>query len=266
MFGALFLFVLGAVFGSFLSVVILRSMRGESWLGGSSKCDECGEPIHWYDNIPLLSFLLLRGRCRKCAKPIHPVHFVVELLTGVLFVWWYSGFFLFFQLAEQPFQIIQPLFWLLVAVVLLVIFFTDLLYMIIPDQAVALLLVLVVGYRLALVMAGIMQVGDLVNTVLATGVATAAFLLLFFATKQRGFGFGDVKLILPLGLLLGWPNTLVAVFLSFIFGALAGIALLLAGKRKLKQPIPFGPFLIISGFISLIWGEALFRWYLSFIF
>ena len=265
LFGALILFTLGTIFGSFLSVVILRSMRGESWVSGSSRCDECGQPIRWYDNIPLLSFIMLRGECRRCHKPIHPLHFVVELLTGVLFVWWYSGFFLFFQLAEQPFRIIQPLFWLAVAVILLVIFFTDLLYMIIPDEAVAILLVLVGGYRFALVISGIMRQQDMVATLLATVAAIVAFLCLYLITKGRGFGFGDVKLIAPLGLLLGWPNTLVMVFLAFVFGALVGIFLLLLGKRTMKQPIPFGPFLIAATFLSLIWGDAIFQWYLQLI-
>lgn len=261
----LFLFVLGTVVGSFLAVVILRSMREESWVRGGSHCDECGAPIKWYDNIPLLSYLMLRGRCRKCKKAIHPVHFLVELLTGALFVWWTLGFLFFFQLTQQPFMVLQPLFWLIVAVILLIIFMIDLLYMIIPDWAVGLLTVTVVGYRLLLVASGIMQLDDLVRAVLVTLAVTIFFLFLWMVTGGKGLGFGDVKLVVPLGLLLGWPDMLVAIFLSFVIGAIVGLVLIAFKKKGLRQQVPFGPFLIIGTLISLVWGTQIFNWYLQFI-
>jgi leader peptidase (prepilin peptidase)/N-methyltransferase len=121
-----FLFALGAVIGSFLNVVISRSMSGESWVKGRSHCDECGKQIVWWDNMPLLSFILLRGKCRWCKKSISLSHPVIEFLTGSLFVWWYWGGFFFFRLTQQPFHYVQPLFWLVVALILLVIFFADL--------------------------------------------------------------------------------------------------------------------------------------------
>lgn len=263
--GSVFLFVLGTIIGSFLSVVILRSMRGESWVRGSSRCDECGKKIKWYDNIPLLSFLLLSGRCRYCQKPIHPVHFLVELLTGALFVWWFLGFMLFFQLTQQPFVVLQPLFWLMVAVILLIIFFIDLLYLLIPDWAVILLTLATATYRLTLVIAGIMQPEDFGRTLLATVAATGFLALLWAITKGKGLGFGDVKLMIPLGLLLGWPNTMVAIFLAFIIGAVVGLGLVIFRRQSLKQVVPFGPFLIVGTFLSLLWGNQLFDWYLNLI-
>ncbi len=263
--GSVFLFILGTIIGSFLSVVILRSMRGESWVRGSSRCDECGKKIKWYDNVPLLSYLILGRRCRYCRKPIHPVHFLVELLTGALFVWWFLGFMLFFQLTQQPFAVLQPLFWLVVAVILLIIFFIDLLYLIIPDWAVVVLTIATATYRLTLVTAGIMQPEDFARTLLATVVATGFFALLWAITKGKGLGFGDVKLMIPLGLLLGWPNTLVAVFLAFIIGAMVGLGLVIFQRKGMKQVVPFGPFLIVGAFLSLLWGSELFTWYISLI-
>lgn len=260
-----FLFLIGTIIGSFLSVVILRSMREESWVTGRSKCDDCGHLIRWYDNIPLFSFIILRGRCRDCKTNIRPLHFLVELLTGILFVWWYWGGFLFFQLTQQPFVILQPLFWLLVALLLLIIFFTDLLDMIIPDEAVIFLTVITLLYRFMLVAFGIMELNDIFMMLASTFGAFCFLYSLWYFTDKKGIGFGDVKLIVPLSLLLGWPQTLVGIFLAFIIGAVFGLGLLSLKRAKLKQPIPFGPFLIIGSLISLVWGDQLFQWYLSFL-
>jgi prepilin signal peptidase PulO-like enzyme (type II secretory pathway) len=258
-----FLFVIGTIIGSFLSVVILRSMRGESWVSGRSACDECGRQIRWFDNIPLISFILLKGRCRDCRRAIHPLHFLVELLTGILLVWWYWGGFLFFQLTQQPFALLQPLFWLLVGLILVTIFFTDFVYMIIPDEAIIFLTAITLLYRLMLVSYGIMQLSDVLLMLSATVAAFCLFYFLWHVTKGRGIGFGDVKLVIPLSLLLGWPESLVGIFLAFIIGAGAGLAMILVGKAKFKQAIPFGPFLIIGTIVSLLWGSQIFGWYLS---
>lgn len=260
---SLVLFALGAIVGSFLSVVILRSIRDEGWVTGRSKCDECETQLKWHDNIPLLSFIALRGKCRYCKKPIHPLHFLVELLTGILFVWWYWGGFLFFQLTQQPLTVLQPLFWLLVALALIIVFFTDVVYMIIPDEAVVFLTIITLLYRITLVGFGAMQLRDVWLMLLSTLGACGFLYLLWFFTKGKGIGFGDVKLMVPLSLLLGWPRTLVAVFLAFVIGAFFGVILLTIKKVKLKQAIPFGPFLIIGALISLVWGDVLIRWYLS---
>lgn len=262
---SIFLFAMGAIIGSFLSVVILRSMRDENWVKGRSECDECGHQIRWYDNIPLVSFLILRGKCRDCKAQIHPLHFLVELLTGLLLVWWYWGGFLFFQLTQQPFVLLQPIFWLLVAFILVIVFFTDVLYMIIPDEAVFVLTIITLLYRLMLVSFGIMQPRDVILMLMSTIGAFCFLYALWYLTKGKGIGFGDVKLIIPLSLLLGWPKTLVAIFVAFLVGAVFGIVLLALKKAKLKQAIPFGPFLIIGFLLSLVWGDQFFRWYLTFL-
>lgn len=260
------LFVLGAIVGSFLNVVIYRTVNDENWVWGRSKCDHCAVPVRWYDNIPLLSYILLKARCRECQEPIALSYPVVEFLTGSLFVWWYWGGSLFFQLTHSPFQTLQPLFWLTVGVLLLLIAVADALYYIIPDAIVGLLMVISLAYRVFLVLFGIMQLSDLVVTVMAMAVVVSFFAGLWLLTKGRGMGMGDVKLVAPLALLLGWPKILVAMFMAFIIGSLVGVTLLLLGRKRLHQVVPFGPFLVIGTFIGLVFGNQLSSWYLSLIF
>ncbi len=261
-----FLFILGAIIGSFLSVVILRSIAGEGWVAGRSRCDTCRNTIAWYDNIPILSFLILRGKCRYCKEPILPLHPMVEVLTGVLFVWWYWGGFIFFQLTQTPLSVLQPLFWLAVGLLLIYLFIIDLNYMLLPDRPVYALFGVAVLYRIALVASGIMQTNDLYLAIIAAFLSFVFFFSLWFFTKGKGMGFGDVKLVVPLALLLGAQKMLICLFLAFVIGAVVGVILIAFGRGKLKTAIPFGPFLILATAISLLWGDALFFWYYSLIF
>ncbi len=257
------LFILGLAIGSFLSVVIYRLVHNDSPLRGRSYCDNCKKQIAWYDNIPLLSFILLRRKCRYCGHPIPWEYPAVEFLTGALFVWWFVVGFTFFRLSERPFLVVQPLFWLFVGILLVVIFFTDYLYYIIPDSAVLLLTLMTLVYRLFLTGTHIMMSHDFALAIACGIGASLFFLMLFLLTRGRGMGFGDVKLAFPLGLLLGWPNTLVALFLSFLIGASVGIVTIIDGKKKLKSAVPFGPFLVIGALIALLWGSQLVRMYMS---
>lgn len=257
------LFVMGLVIGSFLNVVIYRMVNNDSPLRGRSYCDSCKKPIAWYDNIPLISFVLLKSKCRHCGNPIPWTYPAVEFLTGALFVWWYFIGSTFFRLSSKPFLVIQPMFWLFVGILLVMIFFTDLMYYIIPDSAVFLMTVLTFVYRLFLTNQGVMMGRDFQLALASAIMASMFFLALFLLTRGKGMGFGDVKLAFPLGLLLGWPNTLVAVFLSFILGAVAGLVAMSIGKKKLKSQIPFGPFLVLGTFIALLWGNDLVTMYLS---
>ncbi|MFH1959034.1 MAG: prepilin peptidase [Patescibacteria group bacterium] len=257
----IFLFILGAVIGSFLNVLIYRTVQGESWVTGRSHCDHCQKKIAWYDNIPLLSFIFLKRKSRCCKKTISASYPVVEFMTGSLFVWWYWIGAVFFKLTIAPFSVLQPLFWLIVGVILIVIFFADLLYFVVPDLAVGIMFFMAVIYRLYLTGAGIMQPNDLWMTILGMICAVMFFMGLRWLTKGKGMGLGDVKLSAPMALLLGWPKVFVGIFLSFILGGLVASGLLISGKRKLGQVIPFGPFIIIGTILSLVWGEAIFTWY-----
>lgn len=264
-----FLFLLGAVIGSFLSVVILRSIAGETWVSGRSRCDTCKNTISWYDNVPLLSYILLKGKCRFCSEPILPLHPMVEVLTGVLFVWWYWGGFIFFKLTQTPLSILQPVFWLTVGLLLIYLFIIDLNYKILPDRAVFALLGAAIIYRVVLAVSGIMQIQDLYYTIIAAVLSFIFFLSIYLISiavyKQEGMGFGDVKLVVPLALILGAQKMIVCLFLAFILGAIVGVVLIAFGKGKPKTAIPFGPFLILATALSLLWGDAIFSWYWSLI-
>lgn len=266
LFVGLILFVFGLIIGSFLNVVIFRTLADESPMEGRSRCDQCRKQIAWYDNIPLLSYIILGGKCRYCKKPISISHPVLELLTGALFVWWYIGGFLvfrFFQLTAEPFHVIQPAFWLMVGIFLLVIFVTDWISYIIPDYAVFPLLVLVIIYRVALVASGIMRPIDLVYSIAATLVLTGFFFGLWWFTKGKGMGFGDVKYCIPMGLLLGWPKVVSGVMIAFISGAVVGVALIFLNKKTMKTTIPFGPFLVLGTVVALMYGDQLLKWYMN---
>lgn len=244
-------------------MVLYRSVIGSQWWWGRSICDFCHKQIHWFDNIPLLSYLVLRGKCRFCKEPIALSHPVIELLTGALFVWWYWGGSLFFQLTLAPFHTLQPLFWLGVGVIMIIIVMADLLYLLIPDVAVGLLLLMTIVYRIVLTMFGIMNIDDLVKSVVGMILMVAFFGGLWLVTKGKGMGMGDVKLVAPLALLLGWPKVLVGMFLAFVLGAIVGVVLIVAGKRQLGQVLPFGPFLVLGTVITLVMGDELVRWYVS---
>ena len=256
------IFLLGLAIGSFLNVVIYRTLHGESPFSGKSRCPRCKRTIRAVDNIPLLSFFLLGGRCRWCKTKISWRYPVIELLTGVLFLWWFLAGSLFFKITQQPFVYIQPTFWLIVGLLLLLLFFTDLLYGVIPDVLVLVLGIFAFLYRLLLTLSGIMQPLDFWRSIGSSLASAGFFLLLVFATRGRGMGMGDVKLIAVLGFILGWPRTVVALFVSYGVGAVVAIVLLFLGKKRFGQTIPFGPFLVFGAVISLIWGTAIWNAFL----
>jgi prepilin signal peptidase PulO-like enzyme (type II secretory pathway) len=138
--------------------------------------------------------------------------------------------------------------------------------MLLPDRPVFLLFFLAIIYRVVLVVSGIMQLNDLYLTILAALLSFLFFFALWFFTKGRGMGFGDVKLVVPLALLLGAQKMLVALFLAFVVGAIIGVILIVFGKSKLRSQIPFGPFLISATILSLLRGELFFSWYWNLIF
>lgn len=260
---SLVLFIFGAAVGSFVNVLIYRTIRDEDWIKGRSKCDFCGKKLAWYDNIPLLSYLILGGKTRCCKKSISMTYPVVELMTAALFVWWYWSGSLFFRLTTDPAQTIQPFFWLLVGILLLLIFFADFFYLIIPDVAVGLLLVLTVVYRIFLVMSGSMQAQDLLFAVMGMLLSLALIGGLWLITQGKGMGFGDVKLAAPMALLLGWPKVIVGLSIAFVLGGLVAMVLLVTGRKKFGQVLPFGPFMVTAIVVSLLWGEQLFNWYVG---
>lgn len=254
-------FLFGTCIGSFVNVVVMRTLIGEEFVRGRSRCDHCKRTLEWYEMIPLLSFVALRGQCRTCHGKIDLMHPVVELITGTLFVWWLLIGFAFFQLTSAPLQTLQALFWLVVAVILLLIAVMDIKAFIIPDEAVLALSFLVIGYRGILMSAGAHQAQDFAWALFAASLLLLFFLALWYGTGKMGFGFGDVKLVFPLALLMGWPNAFVGVFLAFLIGAIVGVGLLFVRKAPQDRLLPFGPFLVMGTLVALLWGDSLLRWY-----
>ena len=255
------LFIVGLAVGSFFNVIVFRTLHGYSPFAGRSFCPHCKAKISWYDNIPLLSFLLLGGRCRKCKRRISWRYPVIEILTANLFLWWYMAGRLVFELTQEPYRTVQPVFWLLVGVGLVLLFGFDLFYGILPDWIVGSLAGMTLIYRLALAMSGIMRWGDFWLYV-ATGIGgLVAFWILVMVTRGKGMGWGDVKLAGVMGVILGWPAMIVAVLTAFLTGAVVAIILILRGKKHFGQTIPFGPFLVLGTIVALVWGERLWQWY-----
>lgn len=257
---AFFLFILGSAVGSFLNVLVDRSETGESPFEGRSRCDFCKHKLSWYDLIPLISFVALNGKCRYCSKKLSAYYPVVELTAGVLFV-----LILFMQtgIMNQESGIMDftsLTYHLLIISVLIVIFFTDLKYGIIPFSAVAFGVLVSLAYVL-------LNTYYLLPNLLLSGLgAFLAFLLLFLATRGRGMGFGDVVYVFLMGIILGFPKIIPGLYVAFITGAIVSLLLIALKKKKLKgDTIPFGPFLVAGTIISLFWGDTLIALILSYL-
>ena len=251
------LFLFGLAIGSFLNVVIYRLKFGDSPMKGRSYCDKCKKQIAWYDNIPLLSFLLLGGKCRYCKKKISIDYPLVEFLVGLEFVWVYwllKVNFAFFGQVEGFYSLALLIYWLLLFSGSLAIAVYDFKYMLIPDEV---LWPLIGLSFLRLFISGQWQV-------LPVAVGSTLFiLLLWLITRGKGMGFGDVKLAFLMGLVLGWPQILVAYFLAFLTGALVGVILILKGAKKFKDKIAFGPFLLLGMILAKLWGLNIWQWYMG---
>lgn len=238
--------VLGAIAGSFANVGIYRLPRRESVVHPRSRCPACGHPIRSWDNIPVLSFLLLRGRCRDCGARISWRYPLVELGTAALFL---GAWRVFGPTLEG---VRAALFGLLLVMVI----FVDLDHRIIPDRLTVPAVVL--GLTLALAEGPRM----LLASVLAAAAAGGFFLLVAVASRG-GMGGGDIKLAAAMGAFLGWPAIAAALFVSFMLGGAVGIAVLIAGLRGRKDAIPFGPFLAGGGLVGMFWGKLIIQWYLG---
>jgi leader peptidase (prepilin peptidase) / N-methyltransferase len=254
--GYLFLFILGLQIGSFINAFNYRLYAGESVWRGRSHCPECQHILGWKDLIPLWSFLVLRGRCRYCQKAISWHYPLVELGAGLLLP------VIFFFATTN----IEAIFYSLIFLILFTIASFDLKYYLIPDS----LLLISLGTSLLFLSWQSYQIwgklsGPIFISGLIAGITGFAFLgLVYWLTRGRGIGFGDVKLIFVIGIIVGWPNIVVAIFLSFFIGAIIGLALVGLGHKSIKTAIPFGPFLFLGGLMAVFWGAQIVSWYLSF--
>jgi leader peptidase (prepilin peptidase)/N-methyltransferase len=248
----IFSFAFGAVMGSFANVLIHRLPLGLSIVSPGSRCPSCGAGIRWFDNIPILSYFILGGRCRGCETTISPRYPLVEALSGVLFA------AVVFKLGIQPAAAALALF----AWALVVITFIDLDHRIIPD------VISLPGTVLGLAFSFAPGFPRPVDS--AVGVAIGAgflFLVLYAYEKimgEEGMGMGDVKLLAMIGAFLGWQALPVTVLVSSLTGSLVGVGYaLVKGESVRKFPVPFGPFLALGALVHLFFGVELIQWYLG---
>lgn len=236
------IFLVGLAVGSFLNCVIYRMENKKSFISGRSFCPRCNHVLAWHDLVPILSFLALRGRCRYCRKKISFQYLLAEMGTAITFLLCFLFKVPWIAYIAVPF--------------LIIIFVFDLKHYLIPDKIVYPAIAAVFLY-------------DLYNLDFgAFGAALGAaafFLAIVLISREKWMGVGDVKLAFLMGLLLGWPNILPALFLAFGAGAIMGLCLIALDKKSLKSAVPFGPFLVFGTVAALFWGQSIVNWYLRFI-
>jgi len=264
------IFLFGLAIGSFINALIYRLYNQKPIVGRvRSECPHCGHILAWYDLIPILSFIMLIGRCRYCQKKISWQYPVVELTTGFLFVIIFfntlnqfsppAGGFNFSAFAEASadwqFSIILIRDWLIIFT-LLFIFVYDLKYLLVED-------IVVIPAAIFSLIVNIIIGGTIWKLLLAGGAAALFFLLQYLITKGKGIGLGDTRIGLFMGFALGWPNIIVAIFFAYSIGLIVGLFLLLTRRRKIGAQVPLGPFLAMGTFIALFWGDLIIKWYLD---
>jgi leader peptidase (prepilin peptidase)/N-methyltransferase len=246
---ALYVALFGLIVGSYLNVVVYRLPLGLSTVRPRSRCPGCGSLIRARDNVPVLSFLVLRGRCRTCGTPISWRYPLVEATAGALFV----ACLLRFGLAPQ----------FLVAVVfaclMLVLGLIDYDHMILPDRITLPGIAVGLATQLAAPLAGLIPA--VIGTLLGAGILLAVWALWWVVRREEGMGLGDVKMLALAGAFLGWSGVLVTLFFAALTGSVVGLALMRWGSLDMRSKLPFGVFLALGGVVALFFGDALVSWY-----
>lgn len=278
-------FMLGAVLGSFAKATADRILTGKR-LTGRSYCWGCSKTLHWHDLVPIFSYLILKGRCRYCQKDIGLSNLMTELLVGLLvgFLFWQS----YPSLSPYSQPLLLPVFILELGLktffitVLAIVTITDLKEMLIPDRitipsslSVLIVLIITTLYKVALIYISfppytdyfqryaLITVQPFLGSV-SMGILIALFFFsLVVITRGRGMGGGDIKLGALIGLALGFPLSILALFLAFISGAIFSVGLIIGGKKRFGEVVPFGPFLVLGSLLALFWGHYIIKWYLA---
>jgi leader peptidase (prepilin peptidase)/N-methyltransferase len=243
------LFIFGICIGSFLNVCIYRLPHSKSIVYPPSACPGCDTPIRAYDNIPILSFLLLRGKCRACKTVISIRYPLVELMVGLFAVCAYLKFGLTLE---------ALIFYVFIAS-LVVITFIDIDYRIIPD-AIS-LPGIPIGFAASFFLPAITYKESLAGILVGGGSLLLVAWVYSLITKKEGMGGGDIKLLAMIGAFVGWKGVLLTIFLSSAIGTLCGLLVMIRSGKNMKLAIPFGPFLAIGAMIHIFFGKELLFWY-----
>lgn len=244
-------FIFGALVGSFLNVCIHRVPIGESVVFPASHCPQCQQAIQPYDNVPILSYLFLRGRCRSCGNGISARYPVVETLTGLAAV----------AVVCAAALTAHALLAFAFVCALIVITFVDFDHQIIPD-AIS-LPGIAVGFAAALVLGQPTWTASLAGILLGGGLLWGIAEGYHWLTGREGMGGGDIKLLAMIGAFLGWQAVPVTLMIASLAGTAVGVTLMVVQRRDGRTAIPFGPFLAIGAICALFWGDALIAWYLG---
>ena len=248
---SLFALTIGMVVGSFLNVCICRMPMGESVVSPPSHCPQCDYRIRWYDNIPLVSYLLLRGKCRGCGMHISLQYPLVELLNGLLTL------ALFLRFGPTLAFLVLFLF----CSALVVITFIDIEHQIIPDEIS--LPGIVIGFICSFFLQGYSWLNSLLGILLGGGSLLLVAYGYQWLTGKEGMGGGDIKLLAMMGAFLGWKSILFIIFASSLIGSVIGITMMLVQKKDSKLAIPFGPYLAFAAVLYIFYGRQIIHWYLT---
>jgi len=263
-------FIVGLIIGSFLGAVNYRLKTAEDIVFQRSHCPNCKKKIRWYDNLPLLSFVVLWGQCRDCREKISWKYPAIEILTGILFAavaWQFLGAW---GLAASPDKIftggdiIEMSFWLFTVCYLVLIFFHDYDFMLIPDAAVYPAIAVTLIYQYWKYLESPLGIASLkapiTSALLAAFAAALFFFLLIWISKGKWIGGGDVKLGFLAGLIVGWPKILFVLFLAYMIGAIASLVLIGAKYKTWKSQVPFGPFIVSGILIVMFFSDQIQFW------
>lgn len=253
----IFCTILGLCVGSFINAWVLRLHAGKSVSRGRSECPNCHHQLSWQDLIPVLSYVQLRGRCRYCHKPISWQYSIGEITTAIVFglLAWHFG-------VSSKQEIVQLVFWLVIATLLIAAAIYDARWRLLPDLY--LLPALVLSVSLLLINYFYFGQHQVATNVVGMMTLVGFYLVLYLLSRKRWIGQGDILLAAIMGFLLAPGELAVAVFASYMFGAIAGLVILKQKKAK-DHHIAFGPFLVFGLFIGLLWGQSLVSWYLGLI-
>ena len=244
--------VFGLSVGSFLNVCIHRLPADQSLVWPRSYCPRCRTSLRWYDNVPLLGYAMLRGRCRTCQTPISAMYPLVEAMTSVVFV---AGYLLFgAQLLLVP--------RLVFACAMIVLFVIDLQHRMLPN------VITLPGVLIGFVFSWFLPPGwfeSLIGLMAGGGILLLMAEAYYRIRKEEGLGMGDVKMLAMIGAFLGWKLMLVTLVLSSFMGSIVGLTVIALKKGDMKYALPFGTFLAVGALVSSVAGDALLRWYLGFL-
>lgn len=242
--------VLGLCLGSFLNVCIYRLPRQRSIAYPASRCPRCHRSLSWFDNVPLVSWLILRGRCRQCREPISWQYPIVEAATAILFV---------LVAAMTPLSVLLAA-RLVFTAALIVLFVIDLEHQLLPN--VITLPGTVIGFVFSLA-APPGPIDSVLGIILGGGILYAIAAGYYLLRKEEGMGMGDVKMLAMIGAFLGWRAVFLTLILSSFTGAVVGVAMMASQRGGLRYALPFGTFLAIAALVAMLVGEPLLDWYFS---